>query len=588
MTDDKPKKDSPDKSVDLANLANFQFGPAWARSGTDKNNLPRTRTSGRTGEGRPRPEGKDGFAPRGRRPDDRGGRFERKDGDRPFNRGRRDDSRGRSFEGRSGDRNDRGDRFAPRRQREELPEPTEGLRVELRPADALLVSWASEINKHRRVVSLFDFAKIVMAARDRYDIVFMKQEGGPELYHSLKGDGSCWETKPEAVNYIWKAPWFADFYTSVEEEVEAPKGEFQGIAKCILTGDLIGPVNWHGYQSALQALHKSKFSNMTLEQFRHKIEIEKGDEVIQSWLASVSQKTVWKPVREGAEDVVLETPRELEQDFSEHFFEKAFELKDKVFVNGHVAKALMSPGLWSHIIKLADTTRKHPSMLIPNLCHGLARHRMPIFKWKGMHHTGPSRPRVIPEGTVLADRMSTIVGWVKAHPGARVEAMLNDLGGSMVVSEAPVEKKPEEVSPEADVIASVETTPEVAQEADTQAASVGVEQKRHDLVSDLLWLCEQGFVLVFTDGTVNIQQQVTAAPSEKGKNATGKTASPKSKEKKAKAPRKVAKPKKKEEAVAEEEANSQPVKASEEAEQAAEEVVAPAPVEAESSVEVSE
>lgn len=523
MTDDKPKKNSPDQSLDLSNLADFQFGPAWARSGSEKTNTPRT--FGRAGEDRGRNGGKDGFAPRGRRQDDRGGRFERRDGERPFNRDRRDGARGRSFDGKSGGR----DRFSQNRQREELPEPTAGLRVELRPADALLLSWTTEINKHRRVVSLFEFAKVVMAARERYDLVFMKQDGGPELYHSLKGDGSCWETKQEAVSFIWKASWFADFYTSVEEAVEPPKGEFQGIAKCKLTGDLIGPVNWHGYQSALMALHKSKFSHMPLEQFRHKIEIEKGEEVVQSWLESVSRKTVWKPVRDHAEDLVLDSPRALEQDFAEHFFDQAFALTDKVFVNGQVAKSCMSPGLWAHVIKLADTTRKHPSMLIPNLCHGLARHRMPIFKWKGTHHTGPSRPRLIPDGTVLADRMTGIIGWVKSHPGGRVESMLNDLGG-LPTSEQAGSATSEESAPES---ASIPVETEKNE----------VEQKRHDLVSDLLWLCEQGFVLVFADGTVNMQQQPAPSPEkskkqeEKNKGKTEEESTVKSEAKDAPKPR---------------------------------------------------
>ena len=516
MSDDKPKKNSPDQSLDLAGLADFQFGPVWARPGTGKMN--QAKTFGRSGDDKTRGGGKDGFASRGKgkRQDDRGGRFEKRDGDRPFNRDRRDGSRGRSFEGHRGDR----DQFSPRRQREELPEPTAGLRVELRPADALLVSWTTEINKHRRVVSLFDFAKVVMASRERYDLVFMKQEEGTELYHSIKGDGSCWETKEEAVSFIWKAAWFSDFYTSVEETVEPPKGEFQGIAKCKLTGDLIGPVNWHGYQSALMALHKSKFAHMPLEQFRHKIEIEKGEEVVQAWIESVSKKTVWKPVRDDAAELVLDSPKALEQDFVENFFAQAFALTDKVFVNGQVVKSLMSPGLWAHVIKLADITRKHPSMLIPNLCHGLARHRMPIFKWKGSHHTGPSRPRLIPEGTVLADRMTGIIDWVRSHPGDRVEAMLNDLAGV-----------PAEETPVAPVEEKLVETAEIAEVAAKPEKSA-VEQKRHDLVSDLLWLCEQGFVLVFANGTVNIQQSAEV-PAAVGENPEKKKA------KKAKAPRKT-------------------------------------------------
>ncbi|MEG0587533.1 MAG: hypothetical protein RR506_06450 [Akkermansia sp.] len=525
MTDETPQKDSPDeKSLDLTKLADFQFGPAWARPGSGKTGLPKI--SNRFGDDKkpfngPRRDGfaprggKEGFGARGARPErrfDGGQRDDRNDrngnasrnGERRFSRDRRDGDRSRQGE--------RGDRFG--RPREELIEPTAGLRVELRPVDTLLAAWAEEINKHRRVISLFEFAKVVMASRERYDLVFMKQEDGPQMFHSRKEDGSCWLTREEAVRFLWKAPWFGEFYASIQKDVEPPKGEFQGVAKCMITGDLIGPVNWHGYQPALMALHKSKFSNMPLEHFRHKIEIEKGAEVVQAWLEAVSKRTVWSPIREGAEELIFETQQEVEKDFAEHFLDKAFELTDKVFINGAIVRSHMSPGLWSHVIKLADATKKHPSMLIPNLCHGLVRHRMPIFKWKGGHHTGPSRPRTLAADTVLADRMASIVAWVKANPGKKVEMLLNELGGALK-KKAPVAKAPDDSvvtadvadeSAESTVVESSETTPNVPNVAGD------VETKRRDLLSDLLWLCEQGYILVFADGTVNFPP-VAEAPT---------------------------------------------------------------------------
>lgn len=66
-------------------------------------------------------------------------------------------------------------------------------------------------------------------------------------------------------------------------------------------------------------------------------------------------------------------------------------------------------------------------MLIPNLCHGLARHHMPIFKWKGNHYTGPARPKAMEEGTVLSDSLMSIATWAANNPGKGVDAMLKEL-----------------------------------------------------------------------------------------------------------------------------------------------------------------
>ncbi len=550
MTEETSKQDSFNDNLDLSGLTDFQFGPSWARKkeGGDKPRRPdfsSSRSREDRGNGRFKREGgsaeraggrdgerRQGQGFRGERRDRTTGRDDRRDGGREGNRSRQ-----------GGRAQGKGGRFErPRQPREELAEPTLGLRVELRPVDVLLSVWAAEVTKHKRVVSLFEFAKVVMGGRDRYDLVFMKQEEGPQLIQSKKEDRSCWISREEALRFMWGAPWFNEFYKSEEEAVEAPKGEFQGIAKCRLSGDLVGPANWHGYQAAVMALHRDKFSHMPVDEFRRTIEIVKDEEVVQKWLAEASRRIVWKPLREGAEDVVLADRSAVEKDFDENHFDAAFLVCDKVFVNGSTDKKNLSPGLWSHLVKLAEITRRHPSMLIPNLCHGLARHHMPIFKWDGGHHTGPSRPRTIPAGTVLADNMTAILNWVRENSGKGVDIMLNELGGMLpkVTEEAPVapakSAEPSEpveqetptpveeisspVEENAEVPAVVEEAPtsevvaeapvpevEAVAEAAVPAEVSEVETirlRRQELVRDIFWLCEQGYVLVFADRTIRL------------------------------------------------------------------------------------
>ena len=530
MSEETSNQDMPKNGLDLEGLASFQFGPAWARKqeGTEyRVEGAALREREERGENRNRRDGgeRNFGKPAGRR--SREGRP--KDGE--VRNSREDGHRGE----RGSRRNSRGNDHS-RLPKEAPVEPTPGLRVELRPADILLSVWATEVNNRKRVFSLFDLAKLVMSRKDRYDLVYMRQEDGPHLIQSKRDDRSCWLTREEAARFIWRAPWFGEFYQAEEESVEPPKGDFKGIAKCRLSGDLIGPVNWHGYQSALLALHRMRYASMPIEDFRRTIEIEKDEEVIQQWLESASKRTVWKPVREGAEEVVLTDQAAVEKDFLEHHFDDVFAVCDKVFVNGSIGKKYLSPGLWAHLTKLADTTRKHPSMLIPNLCHGFARHHMPIFKWKGGHHTGPSRPRSIPEGTVLADNMAAILNWVKEHSGKRVDVMLNELGGVLPQqnktpevpakdSELPVESSTElqtpadesAKEPEAPVSVEKPVEEETTQSplpAEEPADATPSEQqpiseeerirnKHQELVRDTLWLCEQGYVLIFAgDGTI--------------------------------------------------------------------------------------
>lgn len=435
---------------DLSELTGFQFGPAWAKPGADTApSLPKMRTD--------------------ERPERRGGPRRPNMTDRRAPRPRRDDQAGASERGprrSAGPR--RGNRdSAPRR---ELPQPADGFRVELRPTNGVLELFSKEIARHKRALPLLDLSRVVMAAKDRYDLVFMKLENGPMLIHSTKGDAACWLTEAEAVAYMWSAPWFSELYTTEEIETEAPKGTFTAIATCTLGNEVIGPVNWHGYQAALMSLYRSKYSNMALDAFKNRITLNKEEEAVQNWLAGAGKKTVWKPTREGATDIVLEDAKAVEADFVANHYGKVYETVDKVFINGATPRKVLSPGLAAHLAILSDKTRHSPQMLIPNLCHGLARHHMPIYKWQGNHFTGPSRVRAIPADTVLADRMMAIVNWSKEHSGEKVEAMFAELSGVPV------------------------GTDDESRKAASEAYA--------PYTADMIWLLEQGFVVVTGDNSI--------------------------------------------------------------------------------------
>lgn len=471
--------------VNLSELTDFQFGPAWARRGAEE---PLRTSLLRADDRKERRGGASRTEGAGRSGDRRWGERGRRESDSPSFRKSRHDrgERGRDERGRDNRRDNRSEH--PRR---ELPQPAEGFRVELRPENGILEIFSSEILKKKRAHPLLDLANIVMADKKRYDLVFMRLEKGAMLIHSTRGDGACWLTEEEALAYLWKAPWFSEFYRSEEVETEAPRGTFTTVASCTLGNEVIGPVNWHGYQAALMNLYRSRYAHMSLEAFRGRITNTKSEEAVASWLEAASRKTVWKPVREDASETVLGDARAVEADFLEHHYSQVYEITDKVFINGATPRRLLSPGLAAHLSILSDKTRRSPQMLIPNLCHGLARHHMPIYKWHGNHFTGPSRVRAIPADMVLADRMAAIVEWSKAHSGRPVEEMFAELSG----------------------------VPAGTDEASGKAAA----EAHAPYAADMLWLLEQGFLVVTSDNAVWYPKgEAVPAPVSPTKGRRGK------------------------------------------------------------------
>ncbi len=494
---------------DLSELTDFQFGPAWARKGAAQD-APVTPLPSRSHNRRPAPRRGDGERRDGARREDshrrEGGR-----GDRSFTRPPRDVAQEGLRHGRDR-RTFRPGEARPERPHRELPQPAEGYRVELRPANGILEVFSKEIQKLKRALPLLDLARIVMAGKERYDVVFMKLENGSPLIHSTRGDNACWLTEAEAVSYLWKAPWFSELYAAEQVETDAPKGTFSGVA--VMDGALIGPANWHGYQAALMNLYRTRYSHLPLEVFKARVKVDKAEETVAKWLETASHKTVWKPLYEGAaDDGVLEDERAVEADFRAHAYSKVYEQVDKLFVNGATPRERLTPGIAAHVAILADKTRRFPQMLIPNLCHGLARHHMPIYKWQGNHFTGPSRVRAIPADTVLADRMAAIVAWAKEHSGSKLEAMFAELSG----------------------------VPSGTDEESTKLAT----EAHAPYVADTLWLLEQGFLVVTSDNALWYPKGDAApaptkveAPKGKPRHAKGKGNKPLQKkgEKRAPAP----------------------------------------------------
>lgn len=544
---------------DLADLTDFQFAPAWAKSKSStefkdySTREPRGTKSTQRGAHNKRPYSDE--RPQGDRREQR-----------PFNPDGRPQRREGGFKNSPQDRNnprsgkfEHSDRFA----RPERPplEPTAGIRVEIRPVDSGLSSIAREIQLHKRCYSLYDLAKVIMAARERYELWFIKEENGPNLIHCKKSP-AIWLEQTEALNQLWQSPWFKEFYQETIEEVAAPKGQFNAVARCGITDTLIGPVNWHGYQAALLRHHADKLPNMPLERFRAKITLDKSEEAIAQWVESSTKRIAWIPTREGAQEVILKTRAEVDADFSQHHYNSVFDTTGKCFVNGNIQSKSLASGLFAHLLKLTENARRYPAQIIPNICHGLARHHLPIFKLNGGHYTGPSRPHSLPQETILAERPAAIMAWIAENPGKKIDLMLKELAPSpdegetvptpkalenittievaqlgenpspAFIEEIQEKETPEPIELSENIEEPLSTTESIESSESTTAnnttESAATPEKVDEpsetaenklikahtcWISDLLWLLQQGFILVMPDGKAYCSKQDTATPS---------------------------------------------------------------------------
>ncbi len=340
--DETPSPQTPDhglNKLDLSQLQGFSFGTSWSQDKSSpgagggarpdrRDDRPR-----RDGDAPPRRDRRDfrrpasapaaggeadaGAAPRPEqsrgpeRRDDRGGPR----GDRPrFEGARRDDPRGPRREGgfQGGERRDF--RGPPREPAGPYVSPF--FSVTFYPEDNSFKVLSDAIRKSCRTFELFYIAKSVVEKNDRFVAVVQRITPGskpaapaaegaseapvtpsvkPAPFYISVPDGLPFETEDAAISHVLEKH-LGLFFDTAEVEVEAPKGNFQVVNRCTITGTLLAPPNYHRYNQIV-AQHHAANIRMPLEAYKAKIETVRDPEVVAQWLEKMKKATryTWKP-----------------------------------------------------------------------------------------------------------------------------------------------------------------------------------------------------------------------------------------------------------------------------------------------------
>lgn len=450
---------------DALDLSGLNFGPVWAREPSESKSLKKFKDRGahsdtrdkRGGEGR-----RQGGGGRGR-------------GDRRGGGGRGGDRRGGD---RGGFKGGRGHDDQRRPQRQDIPAP-EGFKINFMPSEESLDLLAKEVTQTGRTFSVFDLAKVLLQGRDRFRVTFEHPE---QTFFRCREDNSIWLSKAEALRQLWRGEWLKKYYDAVQVEGEAPTGSYQSVARCGISGKYLGPPNYHAYQQNIIALHREQFANMSLERFKSKIVMERGEEAVEAWLESMKTTTQWKiavgepAVQESAEGEanaesvekqieeasveeveispeetpaaksadegatseeeteeavseeavipdapLFKTTAEVEQHFLANHFEAAFEETKRAWVMGDIQGKFLSPGLLTLLKDSAVEEKRYPANLMPIVCRQLSGRQVAVFKWKKKLKVGPSRPHAVPADMALAERPKAIIDYLVKTSGKKLE-----------------------------------------------------------------------------------------------------------------------------------------------------------------------
>ncbi len=95
-----------------------------------------------------------------------------------------------------------------------------------------------------------------------------------------------------------------DFFDVEEVACEPPSGAFVCVARCGLSGELLGPPNHHSFNSKVHEMLRTRYPNMSEETYRSRIETVREPEVIEQWRQQCTKKKIYR--RKGAAPTVAE------------------------------------------------------------------------------------------------------------------------------------------------------------------------------------------------------------------------------------------------------------------------------------------
>ena len=128
------------------------------------------------------------------------------------------------------------------------------------------------------------------------------------VFYQCKVCGFASPSKDEVLDHLVSIH-LEDYFEFSEVEVDPPKGNFSCVAKCGLSGILIGPPNIHDYNSNIREIIRTRYPDMSEQEYRQHIVMLRDEESVEAWRKGACKKTLYR-LKGAAEDEPYDLTRE--------------------------------------------------------------------------------------------------------------------------------------------------------------------------------------------------------------------------------------------------------------------------------------
>ena len=455
----------PESPVELDELVDLKMLPAWVNEPAPTERYAQhqgeERVDRRSGDRRPRDK---------RPPDRKGPRpgFS----DRPVSKGK------------PSDRPRRHDRRPPRAQ--DRPRKDErgfvnrqssasAARTSDRPLPPIAVKFLPRLSAFENVVaqiksgtlaySLFALARLFLEKAARHDVQLTAPTASPLF--QLGEDGAVSVDRQFLERNAFR---FAqnDFYKIDIVETEPIKGNFTNVARCRLSGTLLGPTSHHDYQRRLRNLYEQRFSRrMSFSDYQRQIQIVTDSAEIEKWKEDARKVTTYSTLREET-PVTFSSATETERHFQQNYLPDIIRTVSELVIDGPASRHLHDRVLNRLIENEWTSETRSPSPMMQELAARFREAGLHVFRHRrGMLFVSSIYPRAFKHA--------------ETGVSALVRTILDAIGAAPRIGRK-----------------------ELADKLIVDLTGEEVERAKLSLASDLRWLINEGYVIEFNDGSLDL------------------------------------------------------------------------------------
>ncbi len=443
---------------DAPDLLDLKFLPAWVKEAPNENLYAHF-----AGE-----EAAAGGQRDRRGPDRRGGeRGER--GPRPTReKGSRRDPRERA-------RGPADQRPPEPRRPEEPARPAPAVEVRFVPDARVLENVLAQIKAGHLAYSVFSLARMFLEKPERYDVrlkaetaaLFQLGENGPIASDQRVLENGAFLNEKDR------------FYRTEVTQSDPIKGNFTTVARCRLSGVLLGPTNHHAYQPQLRNLYEQRFSRrMSFQDYQRQVEIVSNPEAVERWKEEARQVTTYVTLQEEP-PITFQNPAETERHFRQTYLPGLLRQSLELTLDGVVSRRLADRSLGRVIEDGWAQEARSPTKIMQELIGAFRQGGLHIFRHrKAMLFVSPIRARPFHhDSSSVSSTVAAILAALSANPGINRKQLLERLP------------------------------------PDTAGEPESVEKKKLALASDLHWLINEGHVIEFNDGSLDLTRTKVPSPN---------------------------------------------------------------------------